>query len=62
MDSSKKPEQPNPRQNANPLSQLLFGWIIPLLFKGTRKGLHTDDLTKNLEKDNSELLGDKLEL
>jgi ATP-binding cassette, subfamily C (CFTR/MRP), member 4 len=62
MDSSKKPEKKNPRKNANFLSQLLFGWIIPLMFKGCRKGLHTDDLTKQLEKDNSEKLGNKLEL
>ncbi|XP_055303160.1 ATP-binding cassette sub-family C member 4-like [Sitodiplosis mosellana] len=61
MDSSRKPEKSNPRKGANPLSQLFFLWVIPLFWKGTRKGLNTDDLTQCLEKDESESLGDELE-
>lgn len=61
MDSSKKPEKTNPRENANPLSQILFLWIVPLLFRGARNGLNPDDLSKCLPADNSENLGDKLE-
>lgn len=62
MDNSKKPENENPRKNANPLSKLVFCWIIPLLFYGARRGLNTDNLTKCLEKDESEMLGNKLEM
>uniref|UniRef100_A0A336LRH9 CSON001220 protein n=1 Tax=Culicoides sonorensis TaxID=179676 RepID=A0A336LRH9_CULSO len=62
MDNSKKPEKENPRKYANPLSKLLFCWIIPLMFTGTRHGLTTENLTKCLEKDESEMLGNKLEI
>lgn len=62
MDYSKKPEKKNPRSSKNPLSHLIFLWIVPILFRGTTRGLNTDDLTKCLEKDQSELLGDKLEM
>lgn len=61
MDSSRKPEKSNPRNNANILSQLTFIWSIPLMYKGSKSGLHTDDLTKCLNQDRSEDLGDRLE-
>lgn len=61
MDFSRKPERENPRKKANPLSQLFFLWMVPVFWRGTRKGLTTDDLTKCLKKDDSELLGDELE-
>lgn len=61
MDSSRKPKRENPREGANPLSQLFFLWIIPLFWKGSRTGLNTDDLTQCLKKDGSEMLGDELE-
>ncbi|KAI8129034.1 putative multidrug resistance-associated protein lethal(2)03659 [Lucilia cuprina] len=61
MDSSQKPQKENPRRYANILSQLIFGWSIPLLYKGSRKGLNTEDLTKCLPEDYSEELGDELE-
>lgn len=61
MDYSKKPEKENPRSSTNPLSQLIFLWIFPFLLRGTTRGLNTEDLTKCLEKDHSEVLGDKLE-
>ncbi|XP_004519652.1 multidrug resistance-associated protein 4 [Ceratitis capitata] len=61
MDSTRKPEKINPRRHANILSQLLFVWAIPLLFKGSKRGLNTDDLTKCMPKDCSEDLGDSLE-
>lgn len=62
MDNSKKPEKENPKKGANPLSKLIFCWILPLLCYGTRRGLNTDNLTKCLEKDESEMLGNKLEM
>lgn len=61
MDHSKKPETENPKERSNPLSQLFFIWAIPLLRKGAKKGLNQEDVTKCLEKDRSEQLGDKLE-
>ncbi|XP_073824771.1 CF transmembrane conductance regulator [Musca autumnalis] len=61
MDSSKKPQKENPRSLANIFSQLIFGWSIPMLYKGCRQGLTTDDLTKCLPADCSEELGDQLE-
>lgn len=61
MDSSAKPQKENPRRYANILSQLIFGWSIPLLYKGSRQGLNTEDLTKCLPEDCSEELGDALE-
>ncbi|XP_001843089.2 probable multidrug resistance-associated protein lethal(2)03659 [Culex quinquefasciatus] len=61
MDHSRKPDKKNPRKGAFVLSQLLFGWLLPVFFKGCRRGLDKDDLTKCLKKDKSEDLGDRLE-
>lgn len=61
MDFSRKPERKNPRSGANPLSVLFFLWMAPVFWRGSRKGLNTDDLTKCLKKDDSEVLGDELE-
>ncbi|XP_043656868.1 ATP-binding cassette sub-family C member 4 [Drosophila teissieri] len=61
MDSSAKPTRKNPRQHANIISQLIFAWAIPLLYRGSRRGLNTDDLTQCLKEDQSEQLGDRLE-
>lgn len=61
MDSSQKPQKENPSRYASILSQLIFGWSMPLLYRGSRQGLNTDDLTKCLPEDCSEELGDKLE-
>ncbi|XP_017848989.2 multidrug resistance-associated protein 4 [Drosophila busckii] len=61
MDSSAKPERKNPRARANLLSQLLFAWSLPLLYKGSRHGLTTEDLTECIADDHSEELGDRLE-
>lgn len=61
MDFSKKPERKNPRKGANLISRLFFLWMMPVFWKGTRKGLNTDDLTRCLRKDGSEMLGDELE-
>lgn len=62
MDSSKKPDLENPRKNANILSRILLVWIFPTLFKGSRQGLNTEDLTQCLISDNSELLGNILDV
>ncbi|XP_055606093.1 ATP-binding cassette sub-family C member 4-like [Uranotaenia lowii] len=61
MDNSSKPEKKNPRKGAFCLSQLLFGWLLPLFGRGCLHGLNKDDLTKCLKQDKSEDLGDRLE-
>ncbi|XP_034488877.1 multidrug resistance-associated protein 4-like [Drosophila innubila] len=61
MDSSAKPDRKHPRQGASILSKLIFAWMVPLLYRGSRKGLNTDDLTECLKEDHSEPLGDRLE-
>uniref|UniRef100_A0A182J5C3 Uncharacterized protein n=1 Tax=Anopheles atroparvus TaxID=41427 RepID=A0A182J5C3_ANOAO len=61
MDSSRKPVKRNPRKGAFCLSQLLFGWLLPLFYRGSRRGLGKDDLTKCLKADRSEQLGDRLD-
>ena len=61
MDHSKKPEKENPKKAANLLSQLFLTWTIPVMWKGAKSGLTQDDLTKCLERDQSEPLGDQLE-
>ncbi|EAA08388.5 AGAP003221-PA [Anopheles gambiae str. PEST] len=61
MDSSTKPVKKNPRKGAFCLSQLFFGWLLPLFYRGSRRGLGKDDLTKCLKADRSEDLGDELE-
>lgn len=33
MDYSKKPDRKNPRKGANPLSQFLFLWMVPVMFR-----------------------------
>lgn len=52
----------HPKKSANFLSQLLFLWIVPTLYKGSRNGLDKEAITKCLDEDRSEILGDKLEL
>lgn len=51
MDYSKKPERKNPRKGANVLSQLLFLWIVPLMFRVSqccfqRRATLLDDLIR----------------
>jgi len=61
MDSSAKPDRKHPRQRASILSKLIFAWMVPLLYRGSRQGLNTDDLTECLPEDHSSQLGDRLE-
>lgn len=51
----------NPRNRANSVSKLLFVWIVPTLYEGSRKGLDQENITKCLDEDRSEVLGDTLE-
>lgn len=52
----------NPRQNANFLSVIFFGWSIPIFKKTYNVNvLHPNDAFQPLDEDLSEILGDRLE-
>ncbi|KDR20353.1 putative multidrug resistance-associated protein [Zootermopsis nevadensis] len=61
MDTGKTRDNPNPRENANHISVLLFWWTVDLFKKGYRKNLVEEDLYNPLKTDASEYLGNKLE-
>lgn len=52
----------NPQKSANFLSQLLFLWIVPTLYKGSRNGLDKETIPKCLYEDRSDILGEQLEV
>ncbi|XP_014208188.1 probable multidrug resistance-associated protein lethal(2)03659 [Copidosoma floridanum] len=56
--SSEKPK--NPRENANPLSALTFGYILRLFWVGYRRDLDIQDLYQPLKEHTSNLLGEKI--
>ena len=61
MEAQKRKErEPCPRQKANFLSYIIFGWTIPIFFKGYKKELNTDDLYQPLREHKSDGLGDRL--
>lgn len=49
-----------PRQKANFLSYIIFGWTIPIFFKGYKKELNSDDLYQPLKEHKSDGLGHRL--
>ncbi|XP_055301713.1 ATP-binding cassette sub-family C member 4-like [Sitodiplosis mosellana] len=51
----------SPRQNANILSIIFFGWSIPIFKKSYQKTLHPNDAFEPLVEDRSDFLGDRLE-
>lgn len=61
MDTGRKLDNPNPRENANLISVILFWWTVGLFKKGYRKDLAQDDLYSPLKTDASEYLGNKLQ-
>lgn len=61
MEGQKQQErEPCPRQRANFLSYIVFGWTIPIFFKGYKKELNTDDLYRPLKEHKSDGLGNRL--
>ncbi|XP_050098722.1 probable multidrug resistance-associated protein lethal(2)03659 [Anopheles aquasalis] len=61
MEGRKQQErEPCPRQKANFLSYIVFGWTIPIFFKGYKKELKTDDLYRPLKEHKSDGLGNRL--
>lgn len=61
MDSAYRTLLKNPRQSANLISFLFFGWSIPIFKKSYHKVLHPNDTFEPLDEDRSDRLGDRLE-
>lgn len=61
MESSRRKMMANPRETANILSTIVFGWTVPLFLKGYKKDLDMGDMYQPLTSDRSESLGDRLE-
>lgn len=61
METGKRKLHPNPRQTANLLSILIFGWTIPFFKRSYKKTLKPDDVSEPLISDQSSKLGDRLE-
>ncbi|CAK9828619.1 ATP-binding cassette sub-family C member 4 [Anthophora retusa] len=51
----------NPRETANPISRLFFGWTKEMFCKGAKRDLILSDLYRPLEADESKRLADRLE-
>ncbi|XP_019893676.2 probable multidrug resistance-associated protein lethal(2)03659 [Musca domestica] len=61
MQSFKADELPeNPRETANPISSLMFCFVMPTFFKGRKKVLDETDLYRALKEHKSDTLGHKL--
>ncbi|KAH8359400.1 hypothetical protein KR093_006524 [Drosophila rubida] len=61
MQSLKADELPkNPRERINPIAELMFCFVFPVLFKGQKKTLDQTDLYRPLKEHKSETLGDRL--
>lgn len=57
----KKSRKRNPRESANVLSVLVFGWSIPFFKTAYNKILHPNDVFEPRSEDLSCVLGDRLE-
>lgn len=61
MDLGKRKLRENPRQTANLISILFFGWSIPIFKRTYNKTLDSNDACEPLVQDRSIALGDRLE-
>ncbi|XP_015522174.2 ATP-binding cassette sub-family C member 4 isoform X1 [Neodiprion lecontei] len=61
MDAKKKQVLRNPKETANILNWLFFGWILPIFREGYKRDLQIEDLYDPLKSNESESLGDRLE-
>ncbi|KAG5875254.1 hypothetical protein JTB14_011933 [Gonioctena quinquepunctata] len=61
MDITKENYNPNPRENANPLSIIFFTYTYGMFKRGYKKTLEADDLYNPINSDRSTVLGDRLE-
>ncbi|KAJ6642101.1 ATP-binding cassette sub-family C member 4 [Pseudolycoriella hygida] len=62
MESVRRTLPPNPREKANIISVLLFWWTIGIFKKGYKKVLELQDLCQPLSVDQSEKLGNRLDV
>lgn len=60
MESGGRKLQANPRENANPISLLFFGWTISLFKQTYGEILDASNVCKPLTEDQSRILGDRL--
>ncbi|XP_043470122.1 ATP-binding cassette subfamily C member 4-like [Leptopilina heterotoma] len=61
MDKNEKREAKNPRDGANPLSVIFFGWLWKIFRTGYKRELEHSDLFSPLDSHASQIIGDKLE-
>ncbi|KAI2474047.1 ATP-binding cassette sub-family C member 4 [Diabrotica virgifera virgifera] len=61
MEMTKEKYNPNPRETANIISALFFGYTYDVFKKGLSKTLEVDDLYNPLKSDRSKVLGDNLQ-
>lgn len=61
MESGRRKLANNPRESANWISVLFFGWSIPIFKKSYTDVLHPNDAFEPLDVDRSEMLGNRLE-
>ncbi|XP_072393692.1 ATP-binding cassette sub-family C member 4-like [Diabrotica undecimpunctata] len=61
MEMTKEKYNPNPRETANFLSAIFFGYTYDVFKKGLSKTLEVDDLYNPLKIDRSKVLGDHLQ-
>ncbi|XP_064639147.1 ATP-binding cassette sub-family C member 4-like isoform X1 [Lineus longissimus] len=60
MDEGTKHHNPNPVENANCLSKVLYWWLSPLFSKGAKSGIEKEDLYNVCECDSADYLTEKL--
>lgn len=61
MESGYRTLLKNPRQSANLISIIFFGWSIPIFKRTYENVLHPNDAFEPLDEDRSEYLGNRLE-
>lgn len=61
METSQQKLPPNPCDDTNFLSKLLFAWTLPFFKKEYKTEIKLNDLYQPMKCDKSELLGNRLE-
>ncbi|XP_046746883.1 ATP-binding cassette subfamily C member 4-like isoform X1 [Diprion similis] len=62
MDTRERHSYRNPEERSNLFSYLCFGWTADIFWKGVTRDLQISDLYDPLKSDESERLGDRLEM
>lgn len=61
MESGKRKLLENPRESANLISRIFFGWTIPIFKRTYDRALDAGDASEPLLRDRSTVLGDRIE-